>query len=78
MLKETKDFISNHLDMKDMGQDSFVIGIEIHRDISLGSLKLSQRYYISNMLRRFSTENCPPRKAHIIKGDDEEIARSRF
>ena len=32
MLHETKNFLSSNFDMKDLGDASYVIGIEIHRD----------------------------------------------
>jgi len=34
ILRETKDFLSNNFEMKDMGKASYVIGIEIFRDRS--------------------------------------------
>ena len=41
MLFETKRFLSWNLDMKDLGDASYVLGIEIHRDRSKGILGLS-------------------------------------
>ena len=32
LLKETKHMLSQHFDMKDLGDASFVLGIHIHRD----------------------------------------------
>jgi hypothetical protein len=32
LLLETKRFLFSNFDMKDLGEASFVIGIEIHRD----------------------------------------------
>ena len=32
LLLETKKFLSSNFDMKDLGEASFVLGIEIHRD----------------------------------------------
>ena len=34
MLHETKNFLSSSFDMKDLGEASYVLGIEIHRDRS--------------------------------------------
>ena len=69
LLTETKNLLSQNFDMKDMGEAHYVIGIEIHRDRTLGILGLSQRSYISNVLHRFLMENCAPGKAPIVKGD---------
>ena len=36
LLQETKKFLSSKFDMKDFGEASFVLGIEIHRDREKG------------------------------------------
>jgi hypothetical protein len=41
LLLETKSFLSSHFDMKDLGEASYVLGIEIHRDRRKGVLGLS-------------------------------------
>jgi hypothetical protein len=41
LLLETKGFLSSHFDMKDLGEASYVLGIEIHRDRRKGVLGLS-------------------------------------
>ena len=43
MLHETKRFLSKKFEMKDLGDASFVLGIQIHRDRSRGILGLSQK-----------------------------------
>ena len=43
LLLETKKFLSSNFDMKDLGEASFVLGIEIHRHRTKGVLGLSQR-----------------------------------
>ena len=40
LLLETKKFLSSNFDMKDLGEASFVLGIEIHRDRTKGVLGL--------------------------------------
>jgi len=42
--------------MKDMGEASYVIGIEIHRDRSPRTLGLSQKAYIEKVLKRFNMQ----------------------
>ncbi|KAK2982622.1 hypothetical protein RJ640_015001 [Escallonia rubra] len=69
MLHETKNFMSKNFDMKDLGEASYVIGIEIHRDRSYGILGLSQRAYIDKVLKMFNMYNCAPTVAHVVKGD---------
>ena len=41
MLQETKGFLSSNFDTKDLGEASYVLGIEMHRDRSEGVLGLS-------------------------------------
>jgi hypothetical protein len=41
LLLETKRFLSSNFNMKDLGEASFVLGIEIHRDRRKGVLGLS-------------------------------------
>ncbi|XP_042489962.1 uncharacterized protein LOC122069943 [Macadamia integrifolia] len=49
LLKDTKSFLSENFEMKDMGLTSFVIGIEMYRDRSRRLLGLSQKAYINNV-----------------------------
>ena len=59
LLHETKKFLSKNLEMKYMGEASYVIGIEIFRDRSQGLLRLSQKTYINKVLEKFKMEKCP-------------------
>lgn len=58
LLHEVKQFLSKNLDMKDMGEASYVIGIKIHRDRFRGILGLSQETYINKILERFRMKDC--------------------
>jgi hypothetical protein len=69
LLLETKKFLSSKFDMKDLGEASFVLGIEIHRDRSKEVLGLSQNAYIEKVLKKFSMHNCSASPAPIVKGD---------
>jgi hypothetical protein len=40
--------------MKDLGDTSYVLGIEIHRDRIRGMLSLSQKAYIEKVLKRYN------------------------
>ena len=57
LLLETKKFLSSNFDMKDLGEASFVLGIEIHRDRRKGVLK------------KYNMHACKPSPAPIVKGD---------
>ena len=53
LLYETKRFLTNNFEMKDMGEATYVIGIEIFRNRSQGMLGLSKKSYINKFLERF-------------------------
>lgn len=46
LLQETKKFLSSNFDMKDLGEASYVLGIEIHRNRTKYALGFSQKAYI--------------------------------
>jgi len=69
MLHEMKQFLSNNLDIKDMCESTYVISIEIHRNLSQGILRLSQKAYINKVLEIFQMKDCSPNMAPIVKSD---------
>jgi len=69
ILSETKRFLSNNFEMKDMGEAYYVIGIEIFCDKSQGLLGLSQNAYINKVLERFRMDKCSASLVPIQKGD---------
>jgi hypothetical protein len=69
LLHDTKQFLFQNFEIKDLGEASYVIGIEIHRDRKQRILKLSQKAYIEKVLERFRLKNCSAYVAPIIKGD---------
>ena len=69
LLLETKKFLSSKFDIKDLGEASFVLGIEIHRDREKGVLGLSQKAYLEKVLKKYSMQNYKSSPAPIVKGD---------
>ena len=69
LLNKTKGILSKTFDMKDLGEASFVLGIEIHRDRSQNLLGLSQSAYVDCVLKRFNMENCKVGEVPVLKGD---------
>ena len=69
MLAETKQLLFDNFDMKDLGEASYVLGIQILRDRANGILRLSQKTYIDRILKRFNMHSCSSGKAPIVKGD---------
>jgi hypothetical protein len=68
LLLETKGFLSSHFDMKDLGEASYVLGIEIHRDRRNEVLGLSQKSYIEKVIKKFNMHKCNPTPAPIVNG----------
>jgi hypothetical protein len=68
LLLEIKNFLSSQFDMKDLGETSYVLGIEIHRDRRKVVLGLSQKSYIKKVLKKFNMHKCNPTPAPIVKG----------
>ena len=66
---ETKSFLSKNFEMKDLGDASFVIGIQIQCDRTRGILDLSQRAYIDKVLDKYGIKNCSLGETPLIKGD---------
>ena len=75
LLHETKQMLSNNFDMKDLGEASFVLGIEIHRNRSCRLLGLSQRAYVDRVLERFNMQLCKPGIAPVCKGDKLSLSQ---
>ena len=75
-MQEVKQFIPKHFDMKDMGDASYVIGINIFRDIHNGILGLSQETYINRVLEKFRMKDCSLSVAPIVKGDRFNLNQS--
>ena len=55
--------------MKDLGDASYVLGIQIIRDKANGVLSFSQMTYIDRVLKRFNMQSYSPGKALIAKCD---------
>jgi len=69
LLLETKKFLSSNFDMKDLGEASYVLGIEIHRDRKNGVLGLSQKAYLEKVLKKYNMHKSSASPAPIVKGD---------
>ena len=68
LLHDVKKYLSKNFEMKDMGEASYVIGIEIFHDRKQGLLGLSQQRYINKVLERFRMDKCSSGIVPIQKG----------
>ena len=55
--------------MKDFGEASYVLGIQILCDRPSGILILFQQTYIKRIMKRLNMQSCSSGKALIVKGD---------
>jgi len=55
-----KDALHKRSEMKDLGEAKVIFGLEIGRDKSLGTLKLSQGKYAGQVLETFGMAECNP------------------
>ena len=55
--------------MKDLGEASYVLGIQILHDKPSDIMRLSQLTYIESILKRFNMKLCYSGKVAIVKGD---------
>ena len=59
-IEEIKNFLNSQFEMKDMGEASFVLGIQIIRDRKSKTLKLSQEQYCEIFWKIFNMESSKP------------------
>ena len=57
-IEETKKFLSDNFDMKDIGEADVILGIKIVRDNN--HIGLSQSHYVEKILKRFDCYDCCP------------------
>jgi len=48
--------LESEFEMKDMGATSKILGMQILRDITKGTLFITQKSYIANILKRFNID----------------------
>ncbi|KAF1313386.1 Integrase catalytic core protein, partial [Globisporangium splendens] len=83
MIAGVKQAISKRFKIKDLGQARFILGIEVHHDISAKTLSISQKSYIDSVIERFGQTNAAPSltpidpSTHLSKGDEAQSEADR-
>lgn len=62
MLKDAIDRLGKRVELKDLGEPKYILGIEVHHDKKTRTLTLSQRKQIDDLLKDFHMEDCKPVK----------------
>lgn len=58
MIITTKQWLSLHFEMKNMGEVEYILGVKIYKDHSKKLLCLSQQTYVRKVLERFQMNDC--------------------
>ena len=67
-LQSAKIWLSKNFSMKDLGEETYILGIIVYRDKSKRLLGLSKSTYIDKMLKKFSIEQSKRGFIPIIHG----------
>jgi hypothetical protein len=59
VIKETKDFLSNNFEMKDLGETDVILKIKLLREGN-GRITLVQSHYVEKVFSRFGYSKCEP------------------
>ena len=73
MLSSVKVWMSKNFSMKDLGEETYVLGIHIYRDRLRRLLGLSQSMYIDTIVKRFGMENS--KKGFIAMSHGVQISK---
>ena len=60
LISEFKTGVAKQVEISDLGELHWLLGVEIHRDRAHHTLALSQRSYIASILRRYGFEDLKP------------------
>ena len=66
LIKVIKDGLRKHLDIHDMGEIHWMLGLEIKRNRKLQTLSISQRSYIDSIVTRYGFEDAKPLSIPIV------------
>jgi len=68
VIQDLKTQLSSKFDMKDLGVENYILGMEIKRDGAKRKLWLNQRKYVETILQRFNMQDSKPVKVPIPVG----------
>ncbi|KAI9174943.1 hypothetical protein LWI28_025107 [Acer negundo] len=79
VLTSVKEWLAKQFDMKDLGEASFILGIQVIRDRKNRTIALSQASYIDKILSRFSMQDSKKGMLpfrHGIKLSKEQVPKN--
>ena len=60
VVRHLKKALTDRFAMSDMGEVSLILGMTVTRDYDQGTLSITQKDYVENILERFGMEECNP------------------
>ena len=66
MLNKIKSELSKKFEMKDIGEASYVLGVQILRDRKSRTLSINQEKYLRSVLKKFGMHNCNPAPTPLV------------
>ena len=67
-INDVKQAFNKKYKMKDLGQLEFVLGVQVDINKDKGTIRLSQRQYVLDMLASFGLHDCNPSKTPLSAG----------
>ena len=68
IVQDLKTHLSSKLDMKDIADANYILGMAIKRDQTKGKLWLNERKYVETILHRFNIQDSKSVKVPILVG----------
>ena len=65
VIQEFKRLLNKKFDIKDIGEATDYLGIQIERDKAAGTLKIHQTRYIKALLKKYGMDECNPTRTPI-------------
>ena len=66
--KKRKDEIGRVWEIKDVGENEYFLGMRVQQDLTLGTIRLTQRPYWEHVINRFQLEHITPRNTPLPIG----------
>jgi hypothetical protein len=66
LILETKKFLSSNFDMKVLGEASYILGIEFHRDRRNEVLRISTKAYLEKILKKYNMHASKATPAQLL------------
>ena len=67
-IKKRKDELGGVWEIKDVGETEFFLGMRVQQDLTLGTIRLTQRPYWEHVINRFCLDHITPRNTPLPVG----------